>query len=417
MSRYDGEYAYRFLKSIAFPRTAGTPAENRAARIIAGELKKLGLKPRFEGFKIMSYESIGARLDVFTPYRKTYEANEIGLAGNTPGRGVEGDAVFIENSREESLRKAKGKIVVSYKVNLSEIYKLFRKYGVKAFVRISDANENMMHTRLHEKMVARHGKTPGVVVGYESGLEMVKKGAKRVRVFSRGKEYKGTSLNVIAEIKGTEFPEERIAVTAHYDSVEKCPGAMDNGGGSANIMGLAKYFAKNPPKRTLVFIWFGSEEPGLVGSHDYCKKHKKELSKVKMVFNMDVNGMILGVTGASVCGMPSMDAYVEALGRESGEFKEITRGHFSSDHASFCENGVPAVAVHRSGGPYFHTPKDEARHLDGKHLAITGELGIEFLTRVGNAVEIPFELGINDKDKETLRKNVEARRKAEAKKG
>ena len=62
---------------------------------------------------------------------------------------------------------------------------------------------------------------------------------------------------------------------AHYDSVDFSKGVYDNGAGSVINMEILRYFKENPPKRTLKFMWYGSEEIGLEGSWAYVKAHKE----------------------------------------------------------------------------------------------------------------------------------------------
>jgi acetylornithine deacetylase/succinyl-diaminopimelate desuccinylase-like protein len=74
--------------------------------------------------------------------------------------------------------------------------------------------------------------------------------------------------NVIAEIRGTNRPEEVVIVGAHYDSVPGSPGADDNASGVAVMLALARRFAGTRPTRTLRFVGFANEEPPYFWSDD-----------------------------------------------------------------------------------------------------------------------------------------------------
>lgn len=65
---------------------------------------------------------------------------------------------------------------------------------------------------------------------------------------------RGESRNVVAEIPGTDKPEEVLLFSAHYDSVEFSEGAWDNGSGSVTILEICRYFQENPPERTVRFV-------------------------------------------------------------------------------------------------------------------------------------------------------------------
>lgn len=90
---------------------------------------------------------------------------------------------------------------------------------------------------------------------------------------------------------------------AHYDSVLFSTGAYDNMSGSVIIMELLRYFAANPPRRTLKFNWFGSEEQGLLGSKAYVAAHEAELEKHRLMVNVDMAGPVLGSEHIFIMGM------------------------------------------------------------------------------------------------------------------
>lgn len=96
-------------------------------------------------------------------------------------------------------------------------------------------------------------------------------------------------FNVIADIPGTELPDEYVIVGAHLDSAPQGAGATDNGAGVAAVMEAARMLAVSgtKPRRTIRFILFGGEEAGLVGSKGYVEAHSETLSKISAVYNMD----------------------------------------------------------------------------------------------------------------------------------
>ena len=90
--------------------------------------------------------------------------------------------------------------------------------------------------------------------------------------------------NVVAELKGSEFPDEIVVVGGHLDSWNSpgSQGASDNGTGSCSTLEAARLLIKSgvKPKRTIRFILFTGEEQGLLGSTDYVKQHEAELPKI-----------------------------------------------------------------------------------------------------------------------------------------
>lgn len=95
--------------------------------------------------------------------------------------------------------------------------------------------------------------------------------------------------SVVAEIPGTEFPDEYVLVGGHLDAYDVATGAVDCGTGIGPMLEAARLLAASgaKPKRTIRFIAFAGEEFGLLGAHAYVKSHKNELDKISMLFNRD----------------------------------------------------------------------------------------------------------------------------------
>lgn len=95
--------------------------------------------------------------------------------------------------------------------------------------------------------------------------------------------------NIIAEIPGTEFPDEYVLVTGHLDSYDVATGGIDCGTGIGPMLETARLLAMSgaKPKRTIRFIAFAGEEFGLLGAKSYVKDHKDELKNISMMFNRD----------------------------------------------------------------------------------------------------------------------------------
>jgi hypothetical protein len=110
------------------------------------------------------------------------------------------------------------------------------------------------------------------------GDEEVNGGEKRVPIY-----------NVVADITGTEKPDEYVIVGAHYDSVPIGAGALDNGTGVAAAMEAARILmeADAKPKRTIRFVLFAGEESGMLGSRRYVEAHPELIPKISAMYNMD----------------------------------------------------------------------------------------------------------------------------------
>jgi carboxypeptidase Q len=107
--------------------------------------------------------------------------------------------------------------------------------------------------------------------------------------------------NVIAEIPGSERPDEVVIVCGHLDSWHQAQGCTDNGTGTTSTMEAARILMAvgARPKRTIRFCLWGGEEQGLLGSHAYVQRHRQEMDKVSAVFNHDTGtnwAQSIGVT-------------------------------------------------------------------------------------------------------------------------
>lgn len=169
--------------------------------------------------------------------------------------------------------------------------------------------------------------------------------------------------NVIAEIPGTEKPDEVVIVSGHLDSWDGATGATDNGTGCATTMEAARLLVKAGvrPKRTLRFILWGGEEQGLLGSKAYVEKHKDEMAKISAVLVHDGGtNYCAGITATPTMVKPleAVFAPVADLDPEMPfkvrEVKGLSGG--GSDHASFLSANVPGFFWSQKGrANYNHT--------------------------------------------------------------
>lgn len=95
--------------------------------------------------------------------------------------------------------------------------------------------------------------------------------------------------NVVAEIPGTEFPDEYVIISGHLDAYDSATGAVDCGVGITPMMEAARLLALSgaKPRRTIRFVAFAAEEFGLLGAKAYAKAHSDELQRISMLFNRD----------------------------------------------------------------------------------------------------------------------------------
>jgi hypothetical protein len=101
--------------------------------------------------------------------------------------------------------------------------------------------------------------------------------------------------NIESQITGSEKPSEIVIIGAHYDSVTGCPGANDNGSGTATVLELAKLMAHHKPKRTVRFVLFTNEEPPYfggeeMGSYQYAQRCKRRNENIVAMLDVETLG-------------------------------------------------------------------------------------------------------------------------------
>jgi len=179
-----------------------------------------------------------------------------------------------------------------------------------------------------------------------------------------------TSQNVIAEIKGSEKPDEIVLVGAHLDSWALGTGANDNGCNVTMLMDIARQMKKLniQPKRTIRFALWNGEEQGYFGSWAYTKKHKRELDQHVMAMSVDIgSGPIIGFfTNGRDEMIPILDKMLEPVNSLSN-YLNINNPIIGTDNFDFMLEGVPnLVANHKPSlyGPNYHASSDTYDKVD-----------------------------------------------------
>ncbi len=183
-----------------------------------------------------------------------------------------------------------------------------------------------------------------------------------------------TSGNVMAEIRGSEKPDEIILIGAHLDSWDMGTGAIDDGAGVGIVMGAAQVLLESglKPKRTIRVVLYGSEEIGIVGAFAYAKKHADELSKHVIATESDfgagkIYAIQSGKTLANKAAVAAMAPEFRYLGIQPKEGD--TNG--GPDIGPLSAEGVPTVRLNQDGTDYFdlhHTPDDTFDKIDPKAM-------------------------------------------------
>lgn len=163
--------------------------------------------------------------------------------------------------------------------------------------------------------------------------------------------------NVIADIIGTEKPDEFVMIGGHIDSWDGATGTTDNGTGTATTIEAARILAKigAKPRRSIRFMLWSGEEQGLLGSDAHAEKHRDEMNKISVCLVHD--GGTNYVSG--IIGVPEMIPIFEDIlapvkkldAMKPFSIRKVERLPMggASDHASYTARGAPGIFWNQAG--------------------------------------------------------------------
>lgn len=199
-------------------------------------------------------------------------------------------------------------------------------------------------------------------------------------------------FNVIAKIEGKRH-DKCYLFTAHYDHLGKLgkktfyAGAHDNASGTAAIVTLAAYYAKNQPEYDMYFIAFSGEDANLRGSEWYANNPIAPLSQIKYLINLDMIGDNNPVQYCEVSD-PGMKGFelMEQLNGEKRYFTRLNRSELAgnSDHYPFAQRGVPCIFFMNEDGDafkYYHTIYDTWQNAIFDSYEPTFKLIVDFIEK------------------------------------
>lgn len=392
-----GNREFALLKKIGFVRVSGSQEEKKAAQILLDEIQSIGFEGKEETFTVTDTFHTEGTLKVLEPYEKTYTVTCYRCCGSTPNEGVTAGFAYIEDMLEANLVGIEGKLVLVQGRMTPELYQKLLKAKVAGYLTFSGTIEDKeeetdLPTPIMRERLTKFGLMPALNIRAKDAMELVRDRASMVHFTAKSAAETLESRNVVVTVPGTEMPEQIIAFGAHFDSVPFSTGVYDNGAGSVILMELLRYFKEHAPKRTLRFMWYGSEEVGLLGSKAYVEAHREELDPYQLMINVDVAGAILGTDSAIVSAEQSLVDYTDYLFKQAGMAVKVKQDIYSSDSIPFADAGVPAINFCRFGAPgtaFIHDRRDTLSFLSAESLEKTTEKILLFSQQMINAGVLP----------------------------
>jgi carboxypeptidase Q len=263
------------------------------------------------------------------------------------------------------------------------IEKLAMQHQVKGLVYMSSRPKNLLYRHLPTAGI--HNTLPIILMEREAAKRaqrLLETGnaltfSPKIDV-TEGPQYQ--SYNVVAEIRGSQYPDQYVVVGAHLDSFDLGAGALDNGANSVIMIDLARQIKKLglKPKRTIRFVLYNGEEQGFFGSWAYTKTHADELDNTVMTMTMDigtgrVNGFFTNGRSDIIAAVDKVLEPVAGL----GPFTQVNHPIVGTDNYDFMMQGVANLVANQTDSNYasnYHARSDTFDKVDQQQLKLNSAI-------------------------------------------
>ncbi len=220
---------------------------------------------------------------------------------------------------------------------------------------------------------------PQVIVSREEGLRIARLLASGRQVYADleiSNQVGGplTTANVVAEIRGSERPEQFVVLGAHLDSWELGTGALDNGCNAAMVIDALRAIRASgvQPRRTIRFVLFSGEEEGLLGSEAYARQHREELDDALAAVIFDSgSGRVTGFTLSGRTELAGATHDLLAPLSSLGVTQVTQDADMGTDNFDFLLEGVPTLVADQDAANYmqnYHAMSDTFDKVDLSNL-------------------------------------------------
>jgi len=375
-------------------RLSGSKGLERAIEWAIAEMKRDGLdNVRAEKVMVPHWVRGEESLEMITPLARNLSLLGLGNSVGTPPAGITAEAVVVRNFDElDALgERVRGKIVV-YNAPFTNYGATVRyrssgpsraaRYGaVAALVRsITPVSLQTPHTGglTYDET---QPKIPAAAITIE-GAELLQRMNDRndrptLRLKMEAKFLPDAeSANVVAELKGSERPDEIVLIGGHYDSWDVGQGAHDDGGGCIIAWEAVKLLKelRLKPRRTIRVVLYTNEENGLRGGNGYRDAHRAELPKHLLAIESDSGiyrpqglGLAATATPQARANLQEVLKLLAGIGAD-----RVAASGGGADIGPIMREGVMGASLNVDG-PYFdihHTHADTLDKIDPKNLAL-----------------------------------------------
>jgi carboxypeptidase Q len=369
------------------PRFTGSANLENAIDWCMKEMKKDGFKNvHGEKVKVPRWVRGKESATLLSPRRRALPMMGLGGSVGTPKEGITAEVLVVKSFEDLKTKatQAKGKIVL-FNLPFTEYREtvIVRRLGAIEASKVG-AIASLIRSVGPFSMQSPHTGN----MAYEDGVKKIPHAALSLedaemlaRIQARGEKITiqlkmeafnmpdGYSRNVIADIPGTEHPEQIVIVSGHIDSWDVGQGAMDDGGGCVASWEAARLILKLElkPKRTIRVVLWTNEENGMRGAKEYAKRHENNLKNHVLAIESDSG--VFSPTGYGFLGSGKGMETIQAVGKlldpiKAGEIKKGCRG---ADVLKLITGGVPVMHLEVDREKYFwfhHTDADTIDKLN-----------------------------------------------------
>ncbi len=395
------DYAYRQVAHLTEnigPRPGGSAQAQGGVEYVAAELRSLGLEVQLEEVKVPHWVRGAEHAELVEhPGQVAGTAQKVvltalGASTATPADRLTAEVVVVHDLEELKAlgrENGAGKIVLFNEIfdkqkaaaGLSFVAygeavryrgagpKAAAEFGAAAaLVRsVGNADYRLPHTGFSYPA----GIPAGAVAAEDADLiaHLAGQGKVRMRLTLTPQKLPDvTSYNVIADLKGSEHPEQIVVVSGHLDSWDLGTGAIDDGAGVAVAMETAEVLQKLHlrPKRTLRVIAWMDEEAGGSGSQTYTKDHTNDFPHHVAAIESDSGaahplGFDVRMTASAVELLRPVLTTLQSFGASAMQPSSYAPG---ADIAAMSDAGVPALGLLQDTRTYFNYHHTAADTLD-----------------------------------------------------
>jgi carboxypeptidase Q len=387
--------AYELTRDITTengPRLAGSAAEARARDWAVRRLTAEGFtNARVDPFTITYWGRIRESASILGPFGQRLDVHAAGGSAGTPESGIEGEVVRFADMaalRAAPAGSLAGKIAFvdgamivtrdgsSYGTNVVRRRECAPEASAKGAIGclVRSAGTSQRHVHVGQGRRGEQSAVPVLIMANADAAQLTRileKGPARVSMNVQVETLANApSGNVMAEIRGSERPDDIVVLGCHLDSWDLGTGALDDAVGCGIVTAAVLNTVKvaGAPKRTIRVIWYGSEEVGVLGGRHYAQANQPTIERQVFAGESDSGGGTIYQADFKfgAAAKPLADAIARSL-RPLRIRRGTDTASGAPDIAPLGAIGVPIVDLQQDVSDYFalhHTRDDTLERVE-----------------------------------------------------